>query len=368
MRHVVGRTLLHVFPTFAVGGQQTRFATIAGRLGQAFQHVIVSLDGRDMALALLPEQLAARMQRAEDVAGVLALRSHARTIRALRPDALITYNWGSIEWAVANRLLVGLPHIHLEDGFGPDEADRQLARRVLARRLVLRRSSVVVPSRTLAGIATQTWRLAPKRVTYIPNGIDASRFDCPPDAAAFFDRGDVACVIGALAPLRAEKNLGRLLRAFARLEGGVRLVIGGDGPQAGPLRALAAELGLGERVTFTGHVRAPELIMGAFDVFAITSDTEQMPYAVLEAMSAGLPIAGTDVGDIATMVHSENRRFIVPRDDPDRLAAALAALAADPALRRHLGESNRADVRARFTIERMAADFAGVLDAALRGG
>jgi glycosyltransferase involved in cell wall biosynthesis len=172
-------------------------------------------------------------------------------------------------------------------------------------------------------------------------------------------------VIGAFAPLRAEKNLGRLLRAFARLDGTARLVICGDGPEAAPLRDLAGELGIADQTNFTGHVQAPELVMGAFDVFAITSDTEQMPYAVLEAMCARLPVVGTDVGDIAAMVHPENRRFIVPRDDPERLVAALGELQSDAALRRYLGACNRADVESRFTIDRMTSDFARILERAV---
>jgi glycosyltransferase involved in cell wall biosynthesis len=360
--------LLHVFPSFAIGGQQTRFATIAGRLETPYRHVVVSLDGRDMARALVPPSVNLNLRPPpSDAPGPLRLVAIAGAIRAVRPDALVTYNWGSIEWAAANRLLVGRPHVHLEDGFGPDEADRQHGRRVLARRLVLRRSTVVVPSRVLARIAVGAWRLAERRVRYVPNGIDAARFDAVPDVSRFFDRGSASFVLGAVAPLRAEKNLGRLLRAFARVGGGALLVIGGDGPEAGRLRALAAELGLGERVVFTGHVPAPELIMGGFDAFAITSDTEQMPYAVLEAMCAGLPVIGTDVGDIASMVHAENRPFIVPRDAPERLALAIEALRAAPDLRRAVGAANRAEVRARFGIGQMSTAFAAILDAAVEG-
>jgi glycosyltransferase involved in cell wall biosynthesis len=359
------KTLLHVFPSFAIGGQQTRFATIAARLDQAYRHVIVSLDGRDTARRLLPESVDARMLGVPRSSGPRGLMAYARAIRMIRPDVLVTYNWGSIEWAIVNRLYCGLPHVHLEDGFQRDEADRQLRRRVLTRRSVLRRSAVVVPSRTLAALATREWRLAEARVTYIPNGIDAHRFDAVPDARGFFDRAGADCVIGAFAPLRAEKNLGRLLRAFSRLDGTARLVICGDGPEAAPLRTLAGELGIADRTTFTGHVQAPELVMGAFDVFAITSDTEQMPYAVLEAMCARLPVVGTDVGDVATMVHPDNRRFVVPRDEPEPMVAALAALRSDAGLRRHLGASNRADVENRFTIERMTSGFARILEGAV---
>jgi glycosyltransferase involved in cell wall biosynthesis len=364
-RRLPPKTLLHVFPSFAIGGQQTRFATIAARLGQAYRHVIVSLDGRDMARSLLPGSLDARMLGVQHSSGPRALVAFGKAIRMVGPDALLTYNWGSMDWAILNRLRFGLPHVHLEDGFGRDEADRQLRRRVLTRRLVLRRSAVVVPSRTLAALAAREWRLSPSRVTYIPNGIDARRFDIAPDPGRFFDRGGAACVIGAFAPLRAEKNLSRLIRAFARLDGAARLVICGEGPEAAGLHALAAELDLGGRVIFTGHVAAPELVMGSFDVFAITSDTEQMPYAVLEAMCAWLPVVGTDVGDIAAMVHPDNRRFVVPRDQPDLLVAALRDLQSDAGLRRRVGAANRVDVERRFTIERMTSDFARILEAEL---
>lgn len=365
LRDMEPRTLLHIFPSFAIGGQQTRFATIAGRIGPRYRHLIVSLDGRDDARRLLAPELEVRMLVGPNSSGLRALASYAAAIGSAAPDALVTYNWGSIEWAIANRLWSRLPHVHLEDGFGPEEADRQLARRVWTRRLVLRRSSIVVPSQRLVAIVRDVWGLPADRLTYIPNGIDASRFDSVPDASKYFDRGNASVVIGSFAPLRAEKNLARLLRAFARLDGTARLVMCGDGPEAGRLNALAAELRLGERVTFTGHVRAPELIVGAFDIFAITSDTEQMPYAVLEAMCARLPVAGTDVGDIAAMVHEENRPFIVPRDEPDRLVAALRELMADSVLRRRLGEANRAEAERRFRVEQMATSLARVLDKSL---
>lgn len=361
------RTLLHVFPSFAVGGQQTRFATLANRFGDAYRHVVVSLDGRDAALGLLSPGVEVELIRVARSGTQEALRTAGRTIAERRPDALITYNWGSIEWAMANRLRAPRPHLHLEDGFGRDEADRQHPRRVLTRALTLRSSTVVVPSRKLEALATASWRLRRERVRYIPNGIDASRFDAKGDAPPPFDRGGAACVIGSFSPLRPEKNLARLLRAFAGLDGDARLVLCGGGPEEAALKALAAELGLGERVIFTGHVRAPELALGAFDIFAMTSDTEQMPYAVLEAMCARLPVVATDVGDIAEMLAPENRAFVVPRDEEARLAAALRALCADAARRRAIGARNRAEVEERFTIPGMASAFGQVLDQALSG-
>lgn len=367
-------TLLHVFSSLAVGGQQTRFVTVANRLGPAFRHYLISLDGNTAAVDLLDPSVDFTVQgggpEATNLVGqmwrIIAL---SRTIEA---DALVTYNWAAIEWALTNRLFLRLPHVHLEDGFGPEEADRQIWRRVVLRRLALRRSMLVVPSHKLVNIACATWRLDPDRVRYIPNGIDPARFDgISRTGAPFFERHDGECIIGSFSPLRAEKNIGRLLRAFAEVptaeRSRVRLVICGDGPERKALVEMARTLGIAAQVEFVGHVPKPEAVMGAFDIFALTSDTEQMPYAVIEAMAARLPVLATDVGDIATMVASENRRYVVPRDDLGAFTAALAELSADRRSRRGIGEANRVKAEADYRIPPMVEAFRRVFYAAIAG-
>ncbi len=332
-------TLFHVFPSFRVGGAQMRFAAVANRFGARYRHLIVSLDGADGARERLAPDLdiAFPPLLADGRGKVAAFRG---ALRALRPDVLITHNWGSMEWAIAN--LPGLVrHIHIEDGFGPEERDRQFRRRVLARFLVLRRSTIVLPSRTLMGIAAHTWRLPPHRLRHIPNGIDLTRFAVP--AGAIPSREPV---IGTVAALRPEKALDRLLHAFRAVVASMpaRLVIAGDGPERPRLEHLAAALGVAPRVRFTGHVADPAPLYAGFDVFALSSDTEQMPLSVIEAMAAGLAVAGTDVGDVRHMLAAENRRFVGLRD-AGGLAKSLRALLAAPELRARLGTANRDKAR-----------------------
>ena len=364
---MAGRLLLHVFSTFAVGGPQVRFARLAHLLGDDYRHLIVAMDGAHDAGALLDRGVDYRIHHLKAgnrglAANLVALRAE---LRALRPDLLVTYNWGAIEWGLANRLAglrgAGCPQVHIEDGFGPEEAVRQLRRRVLFRRLALARSTVVVPSRTLHRIAATVWRLDPARLFYLPNGIDCARFAGPPDGALLAELGAApggAPVIGTIAALRPEKNLARLIRAFAELRRRTeaRLVIAGAGAEAGRLAALAAELGVADQVRFAGHVAAPERLLGGFDVFALSSDTEQMPLSVLEAMAAGLPVAAVDVGDVRHMLAADNGAYLTAPAAP-ALAAALGQLVADPARRAALGAANRARVRAEFDERQMAAGY-----------
>ncbi|HEX5328265.1 MAG TPA: glycosyltransferase, partial [Acetobacteraceae bacterium] len=229
--------------------------------------------------------------------------------------------------------------------------------RVLTRRLVLARSTVVVPSRNLERIATEVWRLAPQRVRYIPNGIDLGRF------AARHSTINPEPVIGAVSALRPEKNFPRLLRAFhiATEQTAARLLVVGDGPERPGLERLASQLGLGDRVRFTGHVADPAPLYAGFDVFAVSSDTEQMPISVLEAMAAGLPVAGTDVGDIRAMLAADNAPLVGPLDDA-ALARSLLALLGDASLRRRIGAANRARAARDYDQETMFQAYAALFD------
>ncbi|MHA1112895.1 MAG: glycosyltransferase [Alphaproteobacteria bacterium] len=362
------RHLMHVFPAFERGGVPIRIATIVNRWGRRYRHTIISLSGDEGAKArLAPETDVAFLSAPPEAGGLTRrLRAVRGVLRTAAPDLLITYNWGATEWAMANRLAPLCAHIHCESGFGPEEATRQLRRRVLFRRLALARSRcLVVPSRNLADIATRIWRLDPARVRYIPNGVDCDLYGGPADPAAIpgFARRGGEVVVGTLAPLRAEKNISRLIRAFAPLaETGARLLIVGDGAERGLLDSLAAELGLAEAVFFAGHVERPEKVLGLMDVFAMSSDTEQMPNSLLQAMAAGLPVAALEVGDVAAIVAAENRPLVAPAGDQAGLRDALSRLIAEADLRRTLGARNQDRARATYGQETMFTAYRDLWD------
>jgi len=359
--------LLHVFPTFAVGGAQVRFCAVANRFGPRWRHAVVALDGRsdcaarlnaDVPLELLPSPSA----KGSGLRGIVRI---AELLRRMRPDALVTSNWGSMDWVMARLLSPGIPHIHTEDGFGPDESAGQKPRRVLARRALLRRSTVVLPSETLLRAATDLWRLPPSRLHHIPNGLDLRRFRPDGPASLPLVPGE-GPVVGTVAALRAEKNIALLIRAAALLlrEGTpLRLVIIGEGVERPALEALARELGIAGSVLFTGAIPDPAAAYRALDVFALSSTTEQMPFSILEAMATGLPVASTDVGDVRTMLSAANRPHLSPaRGTEGELAAALRPLLVDGALRSRLGGANRARAEECYDEETMFQAYAALLD------
>ena len=358
--------ILHVFPTFAVGGVQVRFAAIANHFGRRWRHAVIAMDG-DLSCrerldpALDIEFPAVTVRKGDTLGNVLRFRG---VLRRLRPDLLVTSNWGSIEWSVAN-LAPAVRQVHIEDGFGPDDRGGRLPRRVRLRRLVLRRRLVVLPSRTLWEIATGVWRLNPRHLRYVPNGIDLARFAGSPHPDG---RPDpiVGPVVGTVAALRPEKNIARLLRAFALAapDGPASLVIAGDGPERPALAGLAQELGIAGRVRFAGHVADPAGLFKQLDVFAMSSDTEQMPLSLLEAMAAGLPVAATDVGDIRSVLADANAPYVTALDDA-ALAAGLRTLLAQAGLRQALGAANRAKAEQDFNQDVMFQAWAATFDGTL---
>jgi L-malate glycosyltransferase len=362
------RHVLHIFPSFGVGGVELRMVRVINHFGKHFRHTVIALDNNfeaacgfagDLDVVLLPAEHRKK-------GALRAVFDSALALRRLRPDLLITYNWGAIEWAMAHRLWPVSRHIHIEAGFSQREADSQIPRRVLFRRWALAQCAlVVVPSRQLEDLARRVWRLPLERVRYVPNGVDVARFSSPArDITPGFACRPDELVIGTVAPLRPEKNIGRLLRVFATLDTAItaRLVVAGEGIERPSLERLASELGIADRVVFAGQV-APEAVLGTFDLFALSSDTEQMPNALLEAMAASRAVASVDVGDVKRIVCRDNRDFVVARDDAPAFATAISTLLRDPEKRRALGVRNRERVIDAFSQERMFAAYSEIFAA-----
>ena len=335
-----------------------RFAQLVRLHGARYRHTVLALDQNyDMANRLGEFPITYPELQFDKRKTFASWRLFRQTLRGIAPDVLLTYNWGAVEWALVNRFGAARPHLHIEDGFGPEEAQRQLRRRIWTRRLALtgRNTKVVLPSRNLERIALGIWSLPAKQVCYIPNGVDCARF-----AAAA--RGESAeTVIGTVASLRREKNIARLIEAFSevasrRAAGSLELLIVGGGAERQSLENLARQRGAAVR--FAGQTNQPEKFLSQMDIFALSSDTEQMPLGVLEAMAAGLPVVATAVGDVAQMVAAENAAYVVP---PHAFEAALARLVDDRAAQRALGRANEIKARETFDENVMAARYAELI-------
>jgi glycosyltransferase involved in cell wall biosynthesis len=362
----MARVILHGFSTFKLGGPQARFVQLANALGPDYHHVVAAMDNCfEAGERLGPHVSWERLPLPNRRGGGLANRSTLRDVLlARKPDVLFSYNWGAMEWAAAN-LPKLVPQVHVEDGFGPEEAQSQLPRRVLMRRALLgwRPLPVVVASRNLQRIALDVWKLRARYVRFIPNGVVLH--DVPPSATASPDPS-APLVVGTVAGLRPEKNIARLLRAFAALRArqAARLVIVGDGALRAELQQLATQLGVAADVEFAGYLAAPGTRLAQFDLFALSSDTEQLPIAMLEAMAAGVPVVATRVGDVPHILPESARAGLSEPDDASFCAALLGAVDARAEWPRWV-EAGLSQVRQHYSEQVMVAQWRKLFDGRL---
>jgi glycosyltransferase involved in cell wall biosynthesis len=338
--------ILHVHGSFSLGGKEARAVRLMNIWGDRARHSIVSADSQAMgARDAIDPAIVVDFPDGPSFAGKPGLARYKVITAFLKTfDLILTYNWGSMDAVMAHRLSrrTGLPPlIHHEDGFNADETNGLKTKRNLFRRVALQSAhGMVVPSVRLEGIARTVWKQPADRLHLIRNGINVARYATPPaqDAIPGLVRTPGKLLVGTLAGLRGVKNIPRLVRAVAANKDRLQLVVVGEGPERDAIVAEAAAYRLDD-LHMAGFMDRPWRFVGLFDIFALSSDSEQFPISLVEAMAAGVPAASMDVGDVANMVAPENRPFVV-RDEVG-LAEALGILASDADLRARLGMANR---------------------------
>ncbi|MCS7049472.1 MAG: glycosyltransferase, partial [Verrucomicrobiae bacterium] len=210
--------------------------------------------------------------------------------------------------------------------------------------------------------------LRPQDIHVVPNGVDTDTYRPADSKMAVRQRlgwtqpGAVIITVARLAP---EKDLATLLRAVALMPQ-VAWWLVGYGSEEESLRELARQLGLIDRVVFWGQrADIPDLLQAA-DVFALSSLSEGLSMALIEAAACGLPIVATDVGGNREIVQPPHAGRLVPPQDPRALATALDEILSDEALRKTLSANARQTAVDRFSVAAMVERYRMLYEMALR--
>jgi glycosyltransferase involved in cell wall biosynthesis len=359
--------ILHLHSTFNYGGKEARAVRLMNAFGDRARHTIVSA---------MPEQLGARdaiakgikyeiAQNPPPLSGRPSVKRYEEIARFMRRfDLVLTYNWGAIDGVMAARVFgKGLPPIvHHEDGFNADEAERLSPVRNMYRRIALpAANALIVPSRVLERVAQKYWHQPADRVHRIANGVPTRLYAEKPDASLIPQlqkRREGEVFIGCVAGLRPVKDLPMLVRAVAGVNARFKLVILGEGPERQNILDAAEAMAIEDQVILPGFLPEPHRYMGLFDLFAMSSKSEQAPISVIEAMAAGLAVVSTRVGDIPMMVSPENEPFLAPRHHEVDLRDRIDTLVRNPDSMRYIGQQNRERARALFDEVQMIASYA----------
>jgi glycogen synthase len=209
---------------------------------------------------------------------------------------------------------------------------------------------------------TRLFELPPEKVDVLPNGVDAARWQVPPDQAAAARRrwagdGPLLAYGGRLVHEKGVQDLLAAVPRLVRRHPGLRLVVAGTGPAAAALKERARALRLGRSVAFAGFIPDADLaaLVAAADCAVVPSRYEPFGLVALEAAAAGTPVAAADVGGLAEIVADGRTGVRFAAGDPAALAAAVDRVLADQVLARRLVRNARAVLAAEHT-------WAGVAD------
>ena len=279
-----------------------------------------------------------------------------RLIKSRRYDVVHTYLFWSDFLGVAGARLAGCPRIivsrralhswvHPQSAFfhGLEQVTNLFANELIAN------------SQAVLKDAEAHERLLPSIRTVVYNGVDVRRYQCGQPSL----EGPLRLVtVGALAPRKGQEYAIAALALLTKSGLEATLVLVGAGPDEALLRRKASEAGVGDLVSFAGEQLDPRPYLARADIFVLPSRQEGFSNALLEAMASALPVVATDVGgNSEALVDGEGGR-IVPPQQPEAIAAAIAELAIDRRNLTEMGLFNRERVTELFSLEASARHLA----------
>lgn len=237
-------------------------------------------------------------------------------------------------------------------------ATRRRVYRTIERVLARHTDCLVAVSHAEAEAAVLVGGYARERVVVIENGVRPEEAASPEEGIAVRRelgiplQAPVVLFVGRLTPQKAPEVL---VRAAARLLAGqpdAVFVVAGDGPLRPHLEREIARAGCGRGVRLLGRRDDTPRLYAAAQAFVLPSRWEGLPYALLDALRAGLPVVCTDIAPLREVVQRAGAGILVPPGDPEALSAALAQLLRCPERARSLGAAGRACVAQHYTLAR----------------
>ncbi len=347
-----------VYPP-SVGGVQTLSYSLAGGLARRGNRIRVLARGWEEDADIDAETAPAEVTRVGWKP--LLWPVFTRIFVAQRPDAvLLTHRADFLRPAFYARRMLGVPVavvVHGNEVYGSRRRENLIVS-------LGRADAVIAVSHYVRGRLLEMG-LRPEKTFAIPNGVSFSSFDRPEAGAAVrrelgLGGKKVILSVGRLTRVKGFDAVIRALPRVAERHPDVIYLIVGDGPEWGGLRALANELGVGERVLFLGEVprsklgRGPHAYYQACDVFAMpsrevagTGAVEAFGIAHLEAGACGKPVIAGRSGGASEAVADGESGILVDADNSDDVESALRRLLASPDLARAMGEAGRKRAEAR---------------------
>lgn len=362
-----------IVPGLGVGGAERHLLTLLPAMDRSrFAPSLISIGRRgelfaELVAAGVPARALGRSKR-ESGRALAELVAH---MRRTRPDVVVVQGYNAEVLGRIAALLSRVPRTVVWLHHSSDITPRGRVQRVADRVLQPATSAYYGVARGQVPYFTEVLGFPPSKVRIVHNGTDPELFPFVPvpprgsGLAASLGIGPEHAVVGIVAVLRPEKDHATFFRA-ARIVidqlPRARFLVVGDGTLRAELSRLVDELGIAEKVIFTGSRSDVGELLSLVDVFALTSLTECFPMSVLEAMAIGRPAVCTAVGGIPEILDEGVTGYMVRPRDPAGLAERLLGLLSDPVRARAMGRAARARVESEFTLDRSVRDAESTIE------
>lgn len=362
--------VVHLLATGTNGGAQEHAYALLSRLDRSRYHAsVVSLSHgstlkriHELGFAVLV------LEEPDDAIAVGALAAH---LAAVEPDVLHNHMYRAE--LVGTRAALALKEIGRQRPFILSTVHSSRVRspedREQLRRLTPRMDRLIAVSRAIvAKIADERGTATP--VSLIYNGVDLERYDHQEPCCTLREEYGLpadAQLVGVVARLEPEKGHSTLLEAWPAVVAAVpsaRLLVVGEGSRRDALEVQAADLGIADRVVFTGRRDDVPAVTAALDVAVLPSYREAQGLTILEAMALSRPVVASAVGGIPEMIEDGKSGLLVPPHDAPALAAAIVRLLRDHAYADMLAKGGHDLVHDRFCVELMVQAIELIYDEA----
>ncbi len=290
------------------------------------------------------------------------LAEMARLFRAIRPRVVYSFNYETNAYARLAGLLAGVPILVT----GERSVYMSWSMGILERVLMRFTECVICNAEAIRRDLIDRMGLPEHKIITILNAVVIPDHPGPLERRAARQLIGVAedeIVVGTIAALAERKNLAVLVRAASRCTAVARLrfIIVGGGPDEQALRASIHEHGMEDRFKLLGERGEAWKLLPGFDLFVLTSRSEGMPNALMEAMAAGCPCVCTDVGGCRELLEHGKTGYLVAPGDDREVADRIVELSRDAALRASMGHAGRERIADGYSVERLVSEVEQVL-------
>jgi glycosyltransferase involved in cell wall biosynthesis len=342
--------------TLEVGGSERQFVALVESLSRERLDVhpacLLRIGGLAAKLGDIPE-----FPPGGGLVGIRSQLARWAIARSLRRDGIAVahaFDFYTNLMLIPAARIAGVPVIGSHRQLG----DLLTSAQFKAQRWAFRFCSRVVCNSRAAAVSLLSAGLPEEKLEIIPNGLTEEAFIEYPPA---IPRKPGVVRVGMIARMNnTVKNHPAFLRAAAKLSKQypiIEFVLLGDGPLRPGLEAMAAELGITEKVFFAGERHDISAMLASLDISVLISSSESLSNVILESMAAGVPVVATDVGGNPELVKDGETGLLVPPGDEEKLVEALARLVRDPILRTQYARQSKEFARSQFHIGQVSRRF-----------